>query len=102
MLHFAENDLLPAPAMLQDPLKPGMLTHRNLAGIAPQLFNKCVRSHRNLSCECAHRSLPGFNPVSQARIKAQRVVPEYFALELVADVFSIDQFGDIVTEVAMI
>src|SRR4030095_7476803 len=102
MLHLAENDLLPAPAMLQDALKPGMLAHRYLAGVAPQLFYECVGSHRNLPCGCAYGSLSGFNPISQARIKAQRVVPEYFPLELVTDVLSIDQVGDIVAEVALI
>src|SRR5262249_18005072 len=45
MLHFAENDLLAAPAMLQDALKPGMLAHRYFACVAPELFYECIRSH---------------------------------------------------------
>src|SRR5262249_32322387 len=102
MLHLAENDLLAAPAMLQDTLEPGMLAHRYFACVAPQLFYECIRSHRNLSCYCTNSSLTGFHPVSQARIEAQRIVPEYFALELVTDILAIDQVRNILAEVALI
>ena len=46
--------------------------------------------------------LPGFDPVSQARIKAQRIVPENLSLDFVTDIFSIDQVGDIVAEIALV
>src|SRR5262249_16262394 len=45
MLNLAQNNLLARPAMLQNPLKPGMLPHRDFTSIAPELFDKCIGVH---------------------------------------------------------
>src|SRR4030095_16214083 len=43
-----------------------------------------------------------FNSRSQARIKTQRVIPEDFALELIAHILPVDEVRNVVAEVALI
>src|SRR5207247_9865400 len=45
VLELSENDLLPAPTMLQNPLKPGMLLHGDFTLLAPKLLDKVFASH---------------------------------------------------------
>ena len=53
--------------------------------------------------ELSNCSLVGLVDASfQARIKPQRVVPEDLALQLIADVFAIDQVGNVMAEVALV
>ena len=42
------------------------------------------------------------DPRLKARVEAQRVVPENLPLQLVADVFTVDQVRDVLAEVALV
>ena len=45
VLHFAENDLLPGPAMLDDSVKPRMLLCRNFGIVGPEFADEIVLIH---------------------------------------------------------
>src|SRR5207247_1983642 len=58
MLDLAEDDLLPTPAMLHDPLEPRVIRHEELARYPPELVDESLVCHSSptlFSCSVTER-----------------------------------------------